>query len=386
MSKAKVIIVALPICVIAGGIAGMSLGLGVLPSLALGFMLPITPFMIKPLSKGLVPVLKAIAKPPILLALLSSLSMLILGFSYMYVVLAGCIAPALILMPNILKQASKAMGACWKIISKPPVLILPIITMAAYALGYGPIQAILAGCAASAAILAPKIIKYAASMIQNLVSAILKFCRKAFALCQKGMKKISEVLEKIPLKPNLFLAGLAYALSRNFYVSLLSGIVAPSFIRVDKYAFIAMAFCMNSWIPEGLGLIQYAGSGFLEPLIIGLLVHKATEKFLIAYLNGDIERGIHKIEHNCADFVANIEHSFNRNIYQPISQLWHRADNAAGIDEAATHCSPPVGENLDIRPIDPTFVPRRDSQEAGDTAPDVPDPISVSRMPTPSHY
>lgn len=82
-----------------------------------------------------------------------------------------------------------------------------------------------------------------------------------------------------------FLGTIAALLARAHPIAaLLTGLLTPNPIRIDKLLLIGLAFAFSGYFPPAFGYFTYWGSGIVEPMIVGLIAHKCLEIALIEYV------------------------------------------------------------------------------------------------------
>lgn len=247
MAKAKLLVLAVPAALTATVVLKYALGLSFFSSFLLILSIPVLPFAIKPLLK--------------------------------------CSAGLIKGLGHVLKACSKGIGKALKslkvVASNPAVLCSLVFTAIGYALGLPLNQIIIAA-------LLPIGIRYAipafkgfAKGCQKILIAIKKSMGEGFAHIKKGINWLIHV-------PGYYrvLGTVAALLARAHPIAaLLTGLLTPNPIRIDKLLVIGVAFAFSGYFPPAFGLFTYWGSGVVEPMVVGLIAHKCLEKALIQYLN-----------------------------------------------------------------------------------------------------
>jgi len=246
MSKAKLVVLAIPVVFSVSLAISWFSGLSFISSLLILAALPTLPFLVKPLAKGLLLLPKLITLP-------------IKGLAHLLKIALKAITK---LTHNFLKL--------FKLLTKPAFIAGLIVGIAARLAGF-PLPYIVVSSALTTTLIlsGPKLIHLMKQATQIIISNL-----------RKAMKKV----QPIPFKAKILGFGFALFFGSHPLAAFLTGLLMPSFIRLDKYLFIGLGFALRQFIPPAFGLFTYAGSGFIEPLVVSLIIHKAVEKILLAHL------------------------------------------------------------------------------------------------------
>lgn len=246
MAKAKLLILAVPAALTATVVLKYALGLSFFSSFLLILSIPVLPFAIKPLLKYSAGLIKGLG--------------------------------------HLLKACSKAIGKALKslkvVASNPAVLCSLVFTAIGYALGLPLNQILIAALLPIGMRYAIPATKSFAKGCQKLLSAIKQSIVESVAYLKKGIKR----LVNIPMYYKFLGAGAALLARAHPIAALLTGLLTPNPIRIDKLLVIGIAFAFSGYFPPAFGLFAYWGSGVVEPMIVGLIAHKCLEKALIEYL------------------------------------------------------------------------------------------------------
>lgn len=252
MSKAKLIIFAAPVVLTSSLILKFALGISFTSASLIILSMAAFPFLAKPLLKFSGVLLKGIA---------------------------DAFKPIIKGLGKLVHGITKGLKFLKHLFLRPQIMLGLLVGTAAYLMGYPLPQIALYAALTTTILYTPQTLKIVGHGIKAAGKTIQSFVK----YLGKELKKVYQFITNIPFYYKLIGFGLALLVGAHPLAAFITGLLMPKPYRIDQYLLIGLAFRFGAYIPPAFGLFTYVGSGVLEPMIAGLLLHNGLIRLMIAY-------------------------------------------------------------------------------------------------------